>query len=234
MAQKFTFYPLGNAETCLLELENGGKLLFDYAAVNDGSPSDPHYDIKEELSAIKEFDVVMFSHPHEDHTKGASEFFYLDHTPKYQSEDRAKIKELWISSAFLLETDLENQSDAKIIRNEARHRLKEGYGIKVFAAPDSLKDWLDEHDIDYDDVCSLIVHAGKALELSDALGEEMQVFVRKVENEDGITLPFTYLGKGKMRYLTGPKDNGAHLFRVEMDHEVPDDIFFDFKLPSIS
>ena len=37
MGQKLTFYPLGNAETCLLELENGGKLLFDYAAMNDGS-----------------------------------------------------------------------------------------------------------------------------------------------------------------------------------------------------
>lgn len=62
---------------------------------------------------------------------------------------------------------------------------------------------------------------------------EMQVFVRKVENEDGITLPFTYLGKGKMHYLAGPKENGAHLFRVEMNNEVPDDVFFDFKLPSI-
>ena len=60
----------------------------------------------------------------------------------------------------------------------------------------------------------------------------MQVFVRKVENEDGITLPFAYLGKGSMHYLTGPKENGAHLFRVEMDNEVPDDVFFDFKLPS--
>ena len=27
MAQKFTIYPLGNAETCLLELNNGGKIL---------------------------------------------------------------------------------------------------------------------------------------------------------------------------------------------------------------
>lgn len=63
--------------------------------------------------------------------------------------------------------------------------------------------------------------------------EEMQVFVRKVESEDGITLPFTYLGKGKMHYLSGPKENGAHLFRVEMDTEVPDDVYFDFKLPSI-
>ena len=62
---------------------------------------------------------------------------------------------------------------------------------------------------------------------------EMQVFVRKVENEDGITLPFTYLGKGQMNYLSGPKENGAHLFRVEMDNTVPDDLYFDFRLPTL-
>ena len=184
MSQKITFYPLGNAETCLLELENGGKLLFDYSAVNDGSSSDSRYDIKEELGSIKEFDVVMFSHPHEDHTKGASEFFYLDHAEEYRSEDRAKIKELWVSSAFLLETDLENQSDAKIIRNEARHRLKEGYGIKVFAAPDGLKDWLEKQGVDYDDVSHLIVHAGQLLALTNTLDEEMQVFVHAPFSDD--------------------------------------------------
>lgn len=62
---------------------------------------------------------------------------------------------------------------------------------------------------------------------------EMQVFVRKVESEDNITMPFTYLGKGRMQYLSGPKENGAHLFRVEMDNTVPDDVFFDFKLPTL-
>ena len=30
MAQTLTFYPLGNAETCLLELKNGGKILFGH------------------------------------------------------------------------------------------------------------------------------------------------------------------------------------------------------------
>ena len=129
MAQKFTIYPLGNAETCLLELNNGGKILFDYAAMNDGSETDDRFDIERELSSIKEFDVVMFSHAHEDHTKGASDFFYLDHAQKYQSNSRAKIKELWVSAAFLLDTDLDNGSDAKIIRAEARHRLKNKYGI---------------------------------------------------------------------------------------------------------
>ena len=149
MSQTLTFYPLGNAETCLLELGNGAKLLFDYAAMYDGSTTDTRYDIKKELSTIKEFDVVMFSHAHDDHTHGASEFFYLDHAKAYQSESRAKIKELWVSAAFLLDTDLENQSDAKIIRAEARHRLKNKYGIKVFAEPDSLEKWLTDHEIDF-------------------------------------------------------------------------------------
>lgn len=184
MSQTLTFYPLGNAETCLLELGNGAKLLFDYAAMYDGSTTDTRYDIKKELSTIKEFDVVMFSHAHDDHTHGASEFFYLDHAKAYQSESRAKIKELWVSAAFLLDTDLENQSDAKIIRAEARHRLKNKYGIKVFAEPDSLEKWLTDHEIDYDDVSDLIIHAGQVINLPDSLNEEMQVFVHAPFSDD--------------------------------------------------
>ena len=58
------------------------------------------------------------------------------------------------------------------------------------------------------------------------------VFVRKVEGEDGITLPFTYIGAGKMEYIEGSvKANGAHLFLIRMGAEAPEDIFFDFKLP---
>lgn len=184
MAQKFTVYPLGNAETCLLELNNGGKILFDYAAMNDGSTTDVRFDIAKELSSIKEFDVVMLSHAHEDHTKGASDFFYLDHAKKYQSDGRSKIKELWVSAAFLLDTDLKNNSDAKIIRAEARYRLKNGYGIKVFAAPDSLLDWLEDQDITYDDVADLIVHAGEIMKLPGTLGDEIQVFVHAPFSDD--------------------------------------------------
>lgn len=176
MSQKLTFYPLGNAETCLLELSNGRKLLFDYAAMNDGSASDERIDLKAQLSEIKEFQIVMFSHAHEDHTKGASDFFYLDHAQKYQSVDRAKINELWVSAAFILDTELENGSDAKIIRDEARYRLKAGYGIKVFADPDSLSSWLDAQGITYEDIEHLIVHAGQII-TSEELGDEIQFFV---------------------------------------------------------
>ena len=58
------------------------------------------------------------------------------------------------------------------------------------------------------------------------------LFVRKVDDEDGITLPFTYIGSGKMEYIEGSrKANGAHLFRIAMDDTAPEDIYFDFRLP---
>ena len=62
--------------------------------------------------------------------------------------------------------------------------------------------------------------------------KRMEIFVRKVDNEDGIQLPFTYIGSGRMEYIEGSrKANGAHLFRVPMEVEVPEDLYFDFRLP---
>ena len=61
----------------------------------------------------------------------------------------------------------------------------------------------------------------------------IHIFVRKIDNEDGIQLPFTYIGSGKMEYIEGSKKaNGAHLFRIPMEETAPEDIFFDFKLPA--
>jgi superfamily II DNA or RNA helicase len=60
----------------------------------------------------------------------------------------------------------------------------------------------------------------------------VHVFVRKVDSEDNIQLPFTYIGKGKLEYIDGSrKENGAHLFRIPMEQMAPEDIYFDFKLP---
>ncbi len=71
-------------------------------------------------------------------------------------------------------------------------------------------------------------------ELNDLKNSKrMHIFVRKVDNEDGIQLPFTYIGSGKMEYIEGSKKpNGAHLFRIPMETTAPEDIFFDFKLPA--
>ncbi len=61
---------------------------------------------------------------------------------------------------------------------------------------------------------------------------EMHLFVRKTDSEDGIQLPFTYIGSGKMEYIEGSKKpNGAHLFNIRLKEDAPEDIYYDFKLP---
>jgi len=61
------------------------------------------------------------------------------------------------------------------------------------------------------------------------MSNRMELFVRKVSDEDGIQLPFTYIGSGKMEYIEGSRNpNGAHLFRVPMEIEAPEDIFLRF------
>lgn len=115
MGQTITFFPEGNAECVFLELDNGKRMLMDYA--NMHSNDSRYTDLTESLKDIDTLDVVMFTHPHDDHVKGAADFFYFDHAIKYQTGKRAKIKELWISAAFLL--DVNPCEDARVIRQEA-------------------------------------------------------------------------------------------------------------------
>ena len=61
--------------------------------------------------------------------------------------------------------------------------------------------------------------------------KRIEVFVRKVDNEDGIQLLFTYIESGKLEYLEGfKKANGSHMFRVPMEEEALWDMYFDFRL----
>jgi len=57
------------------------------------------------------------------------------------------------------------------------------------------------------------------------------LFIRKVESENGIILPFTYVGTGK---LTNPKrtenKKGTLLFDIQMEKELPDYLQYDFVL----
>jgi len=57
------------------------------------------------------------------------------------------------------------------------------------------------------------------------------VFIRKVTSENGLVLPFTYVGKGR---LTNPRKmpggNGTYLFDIHMDNSLPDYLQYDFGL----
>ena len=183
MGQTITFFPEGNAECVLLELNNGKRMLMDYANMHS---SDSRYtDLTESLKNVDTFDVVMFTHPHDDHVKGAADFFYFDHAIKYRTGERAKIKELWISAAFFL--DVNPCEDARVIRQEARYRLKEcgGKGVKIFAAPGSLTSWLEKNELSTNENDHPIIHAGTLLDSSQHdLGDEISIFVHAPFSED--------------------------------------------------
>lgn len=104
--------------------------------------------------------------------------------------------------------------------------------IKDSSIKDELKyvdGYIDADTFQWETVANVSEKELSALKTS----KRMHIFVRKVDNEDGIQLPFTYIGSGKMEYIEGSKKpNGAHLFRIPMETTAPEDIFFDFKLPA--
>lgn len=161
-----TFFPLGNADCCRVDLDNGQKLLFDYANMRCADdPEDLRIDLPtvllEDLGEAERdsYDVVAISHLDNDHICGSSEFFYLEHAAKYQGEDRVRIAELWVPAAVIIEEGCVDE--AKIIQAEARHRLIEGEGIRVFSRPVKLEEWLKKQGLTIEDRQHLITDAGQ-------------------------------------------------------------------------
>src|ERR1700758_5096603 len=100
---KVNFFPIGNADCCRIDLENGKKILFDYAQMrNAEDPTDKRIDLAQELREDLQdnrrdgYDVVAFTHLDNDHICGANDFFWFQHAGKYQGEGRAKIQTLWV------------------------------------------------------------------------------------------------------------------------------------------
>jgi hypothetical protein len=183
MNAKLTFHPLGNADCTRFDLADGRKMLVDYADVrNPNDQWDRRVDLPNELKSDLRmakrdyYDVVCFTHLDDDHCGGSGDFFWLEHAAKYQCEGRIKIRDLWVPAAAILEVGVEDS--ARIIRQEARHRLKQGAGIRVFSRPEKLKDWLKENDLTLESRLHLITDAGKFVPGFSMSGpEKVQFFI---------------------------------------------------------
>jgi len=161
---KLNFYPLGNADSTLIELNDGRLILKDYFKVEKNGDDDKRIDLEAELrSKLKalyrdDFDVGAFSHCDDDHCHGAENFFWLDHSTKYQGKGRIPMKEMWVPACFILEKGL--SGTAEIMQAESQYRFKKGKGIRVFGNPEQLDDWLRENKIDSATRLHLIEKAG--------------------------------------------------------------------------
>ncbi|MGE5437694.1 MAG: hypothetical protein ACM3O3_10735 [Syntrophothermus sp.] len=123
--------------------------MFDYAHCNNGEDAeDLRIDLKATITDKLEnfeknyFDIVAFTHADDDHIRGFSELFYLEFAEKYQEKERIKINELWVPANVICETCLIDE--AKILQFEARFRLRNKKGIKVFSRSSMLKSWFEK------------------------------------------------------------------------------------------
>ena len=134
---RLNFFPLGNADCCRIDLHGGQQILIDYAAMRDASDkSDLRIDLPTASAKgsggaeARFYDVLAFTHLDDDHIRGASDFFYLEHAQKYQDQvngkNRIRICELWVPAAVITEEGCTDED--RIIRQEARYRLKNGKG----------------------------------------------------------------------------------------------------------
>jgi len=211
---KLTFFPLGNADCTLIDLECGKKILFDYANMRDPDDEDDlRCDLEQELrDDLKDadrdsYDVVAFTHLDEDHYKGSTEFFWLRHAKKYQGDGRIRIDTMWVPAAAITETALDKE-EAKIIQKEARYRFKQGESIRVFSRPDKLKDWCRENGVDFEKRKHLITDAGNVVPEFNLDDDGAEFFVHspfakrlndeEVEdrNQDGIIMQITFRSEG--------------------------------------
>ncbi|MCY4364740.1 MAG: hypothetical protein OXE17_00705 [Chloroflexi bacterium] len=203
-----TFFPVGNADTCLLTADDGSQLLFDFASPKNQGDGDKRVDLAEELrnrlaeSGRDYFDVVSFSHLDTDHFAGASEFFYLEHAKKYQGEGRIQMKEMWVPAAAILESRWEQSEEGRIVQAEARYRLKEGKGIRVISEPKALDKWLKDAGIDPDKRRHLIVTAGNCMPGFNMDSAGAEIFVHS---------PFSYQNEGNNEVDRNSESSVFHL-----------------------
>jgi hypothetical protein len=177
---------------------------------NRADPWDRRIDLPAELKADLRaaqrdyYNVVCFTHLDDDHCCGSGDFFWLEHAAKYQGEGRIKIRELWVPAAAILEDGLDDS--ARIIRQEARYRLKKGSGIRVFSRPTKLKEWLEANGLTLESRAHLITDAGQFVPGLSIFGpERVQFFIHSPfgwrqndnevvdRNQDSVVFQATFL-----------------------------------------
>ena len=210
---KLTFFPLGNADTLYIDLEGGRIFVEDYADMRNPSDKfDLRWDIKSDITNKlkaknrQDVDTFCITHLDNDHVRGAADFFYLEHAIKYQTEGRYKIKELWVPAGAITEEGAAD--DARIWRQEARHRLKQGAGIRVFGRPERLKDWLNTNGLTLASRQHLITDAGQVVPCYTKTADGVEFFLhsphahrineREVEdrNQDSVVMQATFRSGG--------------------------------------
>lgn len=138
MATRISFFPVGNGDMTLIETERGHKILIDVnirSAADD--PDDDTLDVasrlRDKLSRDTEgrlyVDVLLVSHPDEDHCRGLLKHFHLGSPDKWsKSKDNIFINKIWSSPMVFRRASKKHHlylcDDAKAFNAEAKRRVQ--------------------------------------------------------------------------------------------------------------
>jgi hypothetical protein len=136
MVAKLRFFPVGNGDMTLIQLESGRLILIDMnirKAADD--PDDPTPDVAKELRGLLSrdakgrlfVDAVLVSHPDKDHCSGLTRHFHLGAPDDWsKTADKIFIRELWSSPLVFRRASRDHVlcEDASAFNAEARRRVK--------------------------------------------------------------------------------------------------------------
>ena len=136
MTAKLTFFPVGNGDMTLIELESGRSLLIDINIRT--AADDPDGDDPDVAAALRKHlprdtlgrlyvDAFLLSHPDEDHCRGLRNHFHLGPVEEWsEDQDKILIREMWSSPIVFRRAGRYHTlcADAKAWNKEARRRVK--------------------------------------------------------------------------------------------------------------
>lgn len=138
MSAQITFYPVGNGDMTLLELEGNISVLIDCNIrgkaddADDDSARDVAQDLRDALNRDDDdrlyVDAMVLSHPDADHCAGLRNHFHLGAPDTWvKNDDKIVIREMWSSAIVFRRASKKGlvlNEDAKAWAKEARRRVK--------------------------------------------------------------------------------------------------------------
>lgn len=136
MTARLLFFPVGNGDMTLIELESGRTILIDVnIRACTGDADDPTPDgaamlrkrLQRDAQGRLYVDVFLLSHPDQDHCRGLARHFHLGAPDMYsKADDKIFIREIWSSPIVFRRASkiLTLCDDAQAFNTEARRRVK--------------------------------------------------------------------------------------------------------------
>ena len=233
MEANISFFPVGNGDMTLVTTESGRRILIDMnirADADDPDKTTPDVAklLRERLTKDSEgryfVDVLLISHPDQDHCRGLRKHFHLGPPGEWSSRaDKIFVREIWSSPRVFRRASKNNPlcDDAKAFNREAKRRVGRsrdpwgfvGDGDRILilgededGKTDDLGKIVVTVDTEFDRICGAIDATVRARLLGPLPQDDDADGDLLTKNNSSTILRFSLAGGGvsdKGRFLTG-------------------------------